>query len=203
MGTGMDAGKAKGRKLLADAREVGWDLKEFREVEEDERFELDLWNEETTETICVAWEDGVWQHPAVYEHDGRKINLRNASHARKRMAMPPDLVLQRRPGRNSEERTARIIARRVPFDPEDTNEAELRECLGGKKLVWINTISGLPEEAVVPGGNPNPVKGKPTPPGGKQFQIVNGEAGRPILRFVDPYTTGYRAVALEAILQVG
>jgi hypothetical protein len=203
----MESSKEKGRSLLAAARDVGWDLKEFRELKKEQRFELDLWNEDTGEVVRVAWEAGVWQHPAYYEYQGRQIRLKNASATRKRMSQPPDIVAPRRgrgDGSSGEDSgTGRIIAKSVPFDPEDTNEEELRRLLAGRKIVWQNsTDPRLIEEAHVPAARAKTDRRSAAPPGGKQFKISNGEAGRPIVSFADPHMTGFRHVALESILQV-
>ena len=206
----MEASKAKGRALLASAREVGWDLKEFRELKKQERFELDLWNPETGEIVLVAWEAGVWQHPAYYEYQGRQVRLKNASATRKRMLQPPDVVAPRR-GRTTDglpasEGQGRIIAKSVPFDPEDTNIEELRRLLGGKTLVWLNSMderiveqASVRAERWIAGRDGRPPK--TIPAGGKQFRLTNGEAGRSILHFASK-EAGFRAVALEKILQV-
>lgn len=203
----LEIGKEKGRKLLAAARELGWDLKEFFVDEEEKLFELDLWNPETGEVISVAWENGNWLPPGEYEYQGRKIQIKNASAAKKRMAQPPDIVAPRR-GRTDgngfgPEGAGRIIAKSVPFDPENTNEEELRRLLAGRKIVWLNSVDNrLIEEAHVPAARGETERRKAAPAGGRQFKVTNGEAGRPIISFCDPHTTGFRHVALESILQV-
>jgi hypothetical protein len=203
----LEIGKSKGRKLLAAARGLGWDLKEFYVSEEEEIFELDLWNSDTGEIISVAWESGNWLPPGYYEYQGRKIQIKNASAAKKRMAQQPDIVAPRRVRADGDGWQAagagRIIARSVPFDPENTNEDELRRLLAGKKIVWLNsTDPRILEEAHVPAARAKTDRRSAAPPGGKLFKISNGEAGRPIVSFADPHTTGFRHVALESILQV-
>lgn len=200
----LEASKEKGRKLLVEARTLGWDLKEFRETPEESRFDLALWNENTGEVIHVAWETGRWiAEPARYEYAGRVTKVKNASAAKKRMASQPDIVApSRRRSATGEvvEGPTRVMARMVPFDPENTSEGELRSKLAGRRLVWINSVSGGLEEAHVPPARPATERRSASPAGGKQFKIENGEAGRPILTFCGP--EGFRSVALEKILQV-
>lgn len=188
----MEMSKAKARKLLADAQGFGWDVFRWDEDAELERFAMHLRNEATGESIDIAWSAGVCEPHIPYSHAGRIIKLKNASAARKRMSQEPDVIAPRRsrpsPNEDGTERAARVLQRSVPFDMASASEKDIFAAVAGRKIVWINSISGLPEEATVTGK--------------KQIRIVNGAAGRPILTFVDAFMTGFRSVALEAILQV-
>lgn len=189
---GLDASKAKARALLGVAESLGWSLKDFETEDDTGSFFLNLINEDTSEEISAFWVNGVWQHPCMYRYSGRELKINNASAARKRMASEPDLVIRKPRVVSSGEESesgGRIVTYRVPFDPIEASDAEIFSAVYGRKLVWENKLSGNLEEAFVTGK--------------KSLRLSHSETSdRRILHFVDNITTGFRAVALENLVQV-
>jgi hypothetical protein len=176
----LERSKKQGRKFLFAGRESGWDVTSFVEYLPKGRFEMVMSREETGESIQVAWSNGFCEGPITYRHDMRSRTLANVKTALLRMQSEPEPV---------EEKPRAVVAvRKLPFVIGETPESEIIKVVFGKRIVWVNTLSGKREDAVV--------RGK------KHLRIVSGQAGRPILTFVDTAVTGFRSVALEKILQV-
>lgn len=152
-----------------------------------------------SEAIDLAWENGVFQHPCTYSMNGRTIQLRNASAAKQRMAMDPQ---------KAEEETATVAARKVvradraaapkrartralPFNDESTPK-EILEALTGRKIVWINSVSGAEEVDRVP--TPAEVRNRRNLP-----TMNEGPRG---LTIDFPGQSGSRSVLISAIVTV-
>lgn len=169
----LERSKKKGREFLFAGRENGWDIAAFnsnRDV-----FFMQMNRPDTEEWIAISWRNGFLEDEIKYTHKDRTAVLANADVALQRMREEPLI-------------RAVVAAKRLPFVVGETPESEIIKAVFGKKIVWINSISGRREEAVVRGN--------------RHLRIVSGQAGRPILTFVDTAVTGFRSVALEKILQV-
>lgn len=174
----LERSKKQGRKFLFAGRESGWEVSDFGEGRD--VFTMEMRREETGEAIRLSWKNGFCEGPINYYRDGDASALANVKTALLRMASDPEPV---------EEKPRAVVAtKKLPFVIGETPESEIIKVVFGKRIVWVNTLSGKREEAVV--------RGK------KHLRIVSGQAGRPILTFVDTAVTGFRSVALEKILQV-
>lgn len=166
------------------------------------------------ESIIIEWDRGVFQgDTCYYSHSARTpIKLRNASHAKKVMAIPAATADEEarkvsahkvtRPIRKSaaEATTERRMA--LPFDPGTALDQEILDALYGRRISWTNEISGAIEEERVPplaatvrlaDGSPGTAKQSHAP------RIRPGKSGRSI-EFV--CGTGFRSVRVSSIVAV-
>lgn len=87
------------------------------------------------------------------------------------------------------------VRRRVPFDPATASDKEVLAAVKGRKLVWVNSISGEHEEARVP------VNGKATRL--DIDRLLGEEPEHRTLTFVDADRIGgYRSLVLSALVRV-
>lgn len=147
------------------------------------------------ERIEIEWLGGVFQgDTCYYSHSARTpVKLRNASHAKKMMAVPAaqaDQEAQKvsahkltRPGRKSAAEANTERRKALPFDVETATDEEVCAAVTGRGVAWTNEISGAVEDAYV--------TRTPT--------MQAGSSGRSI-RFIS--TTGYRSVRVSSIVSV-
>jgi hypothetical protein len=163
------------------------------------------------EHIECEWAGGVFQDTCYYSHPGRSpIKLKNASAAKQRMQVPPDLAAAEatRVSTNKVTRAPRAAMsgdprpRRLPFS-EASLDQEVLDALYGRKIYWTNRISGAPEEDHVP--SPGAYKGE-LADGTKVIRkqnypprITEYPSGR-TLEFVGG--AGFRSVLLSQITRV-
>lgn len=153
---------------------------------------------EPTEAIDIEWSGGVFQgDTCYYSHSGRNaIKLRNASAAKKQMAVPPaeaTVAAQKvtahkaaRPGQKKAGEATTAPRKALPFDPEAATDAEIKAAVTGRSVSWTNEISGAIEDAyvVTPAAN---------------IRVTPGKSGRNI-GFVSE--TGYRTVRVSSIVSI-
>jgi len=153
------------------------------------------------EVIEIEWLGGVFQgDTCYYSHSGRSaIKLRNASHAKKVMAIPPATADQEaakvsahkltRPSRKSVAEATTARRKALPFDPETATDEQVLEFVAhGSVLTWTNEISGEIESARV---------SRPSPSG--RVGIKHGTSGRSV-NFLGE--TGFRSVRVSSIVSV-
>lgn len=173
--------KAEAFRLAAVA--LGWKVVDRK----DEGERVDLTVKRGEEAIDIAWDSGVFQYPCHHSLKGRTIQLRNASHAKQKMAVSPEQaeeeasrVVTRHASAESRKPGAERPKRRLPFDPELATDEEILDAVHGKKIVWTNGISGadysdrvpVPKEVRVRANRPRITEG----PSGRILNF-NGEEG--------------------------
>lgn len=94
----------------------------------------------------------------------------------------------------------RLLAVKIPFDPQAAEDFEILAKVAGRKLVWINSISGEQESARVAAEDYRNPKTGSAP--AAYTHISYSSEGRRILTFVDQAGTGYRSVGVDSIVQV-
>lgn len=166
------------------------------------------------ERIEIEWMGGVFQgDTCYYSHPARTpIKLRNASHAKKVMAIPAAEADEEarkvsahkvtRPARKSQAETISAGRKALPFDPETATDEEVIAAVSGRNVSWTNEISGNVEDAFVM-ATPRTVKDKNT---GRVIESIErpvkireGKSGRSI-EFVSH--TGFRSVRVSSIVAV-
>lgn len=167
-----------------------------------------------SESISIEWASGVFQgDTCYYSHPARTpIKLRNASHAKKVMAIPAATADQEaqkvsahkltRPTRKSQAEATTERRKALPFDVDTATDEEVIAAVSGRNVSWTNEISGSVEDAYVM-SQPKLIKDKTT------RQIVesierpvkmrHGKSGRS-LEFVSH--TGFRSVRVSSIVTV-
>jgi hypothetical protein len=190
---GQSKSEPKAAEFEAVATSLGWST--TREAQSDDR--LTVVATRGDERIGIEWMAGVFQPPCIYSMAGRTIQLRNASAAKQRMAMEPEKateesarVVNRK--YNAVERKAAPRRRKLNLDFGTMLDEEVLDSLQGKKITWLNAISGAEEAARVPLRSENR---KPS----NKTKIHEGPRGREVW-FVD--SNGFRHVLLSAIVAV-
>lgn len=186
--------EVKAEAFRQAAIELGW--KVSARTDEGERTELTVSRGE--ENIDISWEGGVFQHPCLYSHLGRTVQLRNASAAKQRMGMEPEKateeatrVVSRK--HNAEARKSGGERRvRLPFDPELATDVEILAAVQGKRVTWTNGISGADYSDVVTPDRNVRVKAN-------RAKIDEGPRGR-ILNFVGD--EGFHSILVTKITSV-
>jgi hypothetical protein len=147
------------------------------------------------ERIEIEWVGGVFQgDTCYYSHPARTpIKLRNASHAKKVMAIPAEKADEEarkvsahkvtRPARKSQAETISAGRKALPFDVDTATDEEVISAVANRNVAWTNEISGAIEDAYV--------SSSPT--------IQQGTSGRS-LSFVS--VTGFRSVRVSSIVAV-
>lgn len=148
-----------------------------------------------TERIEIEWVGGVFQgDTCYYSHSARQpIKLRNASHAKKVMAIPAAQADEEakkvtahkaaRPGRKSQAESTTERRKALPFDVETATDEEILAAVQNRNVAWTNEISGAVEDAYVTAG----------------LRIQTMKSGRGIT-FVS--ATGFRTVRVSSIVSV-
>lgn len=149
-----------------------------------------------SETIDIEWVSGVFQGTCLYSFDGRSVKLNNASAAKKRMARPVEEAAEE-VARASANRIVRKSApvpktRALPFS-EASLDQEVIDAVEGRKITWLNSISGEEEHDYVPA----PRQGKGARP--THTKITEGKRGR-TLTFVG--LGGFHDVLVNSIVAV-
>lgn len=140
------------------------------------------------ERIEIEWENGAQiTAPTYWRPDGTTGKLRNASAARKQMAeaAPTDeqLAVRRQRAQRVIGVKAERVRRPMKLDLLAATEDEVIEHLKGRKICWLNSISGQEESAHV---------------GGKT-RLREDSSGQSIT-FIT--STGFRTVRLSSITEV-
>ena len=184
--------QAKAKAFIEDAHKLGWIGQAFVEGEH-----VRVTVKRGNETIDIEWVSGVFQGTCVYSFDGRSVKLNNASAAKKRMA---------RSAEEATEEVARASANRIvrksapepktraalPFT-EASLDQEVIDAVEGRKITWVNSISGEEEHDYVPA----PRQGKGARP--TNTKITEGKRGR-TLTFVG--MGGFHDVLVSSIVAV-
>lgn len=188
----------KAHAFMDDAIAAGWSASEDWPGE-------DRWVVEVTrgqEKIVIEWQDGVFVDSCEYSHAGRTpIKLRNASAAKKRLTVPPAVAAEEAQKVSAHKvaqapravRSPGTVRGALPFS-EASLDADVIEVLGGRRITWLNTISGTEEEdqVIVPVRDG---KGRLA----NQPKITEGKRGR-TLTFVG--AGGWHDVLLASICRV-
>jgi hypothetical protein len=196
--------KAKGRAFLIEAKEFGWTLVPGSHGSTEKAGGFGLVVGRGEERITIEWLAGVFQDTCWYSCPGRdQIKLRNASAAKKRMALPAE-VAEEEAKRVTVSKTMRAPRTavsvetkrsRLPFSEASLDDVVL-EAVSGRKLTWLNRISGAEEDdrvllLVAEEKRTRPVRHKP--------YITESNAGR-TLHFLGE--SGFRAVNVNSIVRV-
>lgn len=203
------AGKseAKADALIAEAKKLGWYGN--RETKDDITTAVLTRGDEI---ITIQWDSGVFiGETCNYSFGGRTIKIHNASAARKRMAMPPEAAEAERSrvavNRSFSHRATVTSPRehrqhKLPFS-EASLDDEVLAALNGKRIYWVNSISQVVEDDVIPslrqttrGRDGAPIDTRQT----HQPHITEGTHDGRIVNFVG--NTGFRSVRLSAIIRV-
>jgi hypothetical protein len=102
-------------------------------------------------------------------------------------------------------RPRRPTRRAVPFDPADSADPEVIDACTGKRLKWVNGHTDREEDARLYPEGPHEklISGRVvTSYPHNHTKITVAADGRRILNFLDAGGTGFRAVALDAIVSV-
>jgi hypothetical protein len=143
----------KATAFLVDAKGLGWD----GVVEPTGRGEVRVDTvtvRRGPESILIEWQNGVFTPPCIWTRpDGTTRKLNNASAAKTTMALAPP---------TAEQMAARSVARTrvgapktttvaaLPFDPALMTDEELASALQGRKITWVNRISGAVDAEMIP-----------------------------------------------------
>jgi hypothetical protein len=148
------------------------------------------------ETIEIVWYSGVITYGNLVHVIGdRTVKLRNVSHALQIALRTAEeahkefaRVANSRAFRPAPKAAATATAGRkaLPFGAEAPAE-EISKAVLGKRIVWLNRISGM-EESAVASGDP-------------RWVSVREAAGERVLQFCS--VNGFRACRLSAIVRVG
>jgi hypothetical protein len=185
---------AKARAFSADAIKLDWTADfHIRDASMDH---IAVVAKRGTETIDIEWVSGVFQGTCLYSFDGRSVKLNNASAAKKRMARPVEEAAEE-VARASANRIIRKSApapktRALPFT-EASLDQEVIDAVEGRKITWLNSISGEEEHDYVPA----PRQGKGARP--THTKITEGKRGR-TLTFVG--MGGFHDVLVSSIVAV-
>lgn len=176
-----DSLEAKVEGTAAWAEEHDWDVKDLGQS-------LELTRDD--EFLVCAWDGNRWDGSlSNWTFDGRSIRMASHSDALRRIAGHPEDV----PGAEERKKPVRQpTMRNVPFDIDGAYDHEIVEAVAGRRLVWLNSMTGEEESANVP-------------PSGRQTRVHVSSTGRRILTFCDyagNASTGYRSVALDALVAV-
>jgi len=182
------APQPKAEAFMSDARALGWDVD--AKLEGSTVLTDVILASRGDESIQIEWQNGVFINNCLYRRpDGSTSKLRNASHARQQMALPPPTAQQMAARKRVVERTsgksARQPVREVPFDMGLMTDEALADALRGTKIVWINQLSQGEESESIP---PN-----------AQVRVNEGFSGRQV-HFNG--ATGARSVRIGSIIAV-
>lgn len=162
---------------VAWAEEHNWDVKDLGQSLELSRGD---------EFLVMAWDGNRWDSTmSAWTFDGRTTRMPSMSDALRRIAGHPEDAAEPEARKKPERRPT---MRSVPFALDDL-EVEILAAVAGRKLVWLNSLTGEEETASVMER-------------GKQTKLSESSSGRRILTFCDSGGTGYRSVALDALIAV-
>jgi len=173
------------------AEEHGWDV-----VDRGQSLELSR----DAEFIVAVWELNAWDSVlSAWTMDSYSLRLGSLADALRRIAGHPADVIEaaEEPRRRRQKRPTR---RNIPFGLDD-DEDEILDAVVGGTLVWVNSFSGEEETAVIPPDSSVDAKGVEKIHN-RHLKISTSSTGRRILMFVDYMGTGFRSVALDALVAV-
>lgn len=149
-----------------------------------EDYRVKAWRNEGEERIQLIWRDRYFSaDESWYELvDVRKKVLSNQAEAVRFVKANPDYTF----ARDEDGRKALITN---VFDFSDYEDKEIIGTLAGRKLTWTNRLTQEHEIGHVP-------------PRGKWTSIGIASTGRKFVTFADSDGTGFRSVALEAIIKI-
>lgn len=118
------------------------------------------------ESIKIHWLQGVFHNGnGIYTDPlGRTIVMRNASACIKQSEVSEEVALQKAQAKQAGKRTAKgsgmgrpknapkaeeVPQEKLPFDPEESTAKEIIAAVEGKKITWVNSISGKVQSAQV------------------------------------------------------
>lgn len=192
-------------KTAAPAAEFGWEIgHELNDQTDFIRLEIILTR--GGETIKIWWEEGRLLEAPVYSFGGVETKLRNHSAVLQQLAKIPNVNRSaRRAQRQSGTVQAIEIIKALPWDPDELEDRDLKRLCYGKTLVWLNSLTGLPEQDRIWYGRwegqrfIDDLKSGPNW-NASNYKIKYSSTGRRIIMFVG--VSGYRAVGVDALLQV-
>jgi hypothetical protein len=203
----QSATPSKPRRFADDAEAAGWTVEKIRDPKTKRKTVL---ARRGTEALELSWaSNDQFVYPGRYEAAKHARNVRNASEGRKilsQTAIENAPMSTRRPV-GVAQAAVRQLTQKVPFDPLTADDATVLAKIRGRKLVWRNSMSNAYEEGRVPAE----LREIKTKEGFKTVSdtstfITNSKAedtlGRRILSFCDESGEGYRALFLDALVQV-
>ncbi len=118
------------------------------------------------ESIKIHWLQGVFHNGnGIYTDPlGRTIVMRNASACLKQAEVSEEVALQKAQAKQAGKRTRKgsgmgrpknapqaeeVPQEQLPFDPEESTAKEIITAVEGKKITWVNTVSGKVQSATV------------------------------------------------------
>lgn len=174
--------------LLSWAVEHGWAV-----TDQGQSFEF----ARDDEFIVCVFEGNRWDGAAsAWTMESRSLRLPSQADALRRLAGRPEDVTER----ERKAREKRPTKRSVPFDDNDEDETIL-VMVKGHEIVWVNSFSGDEEIGVVPPDGTFS-DGKREYTYNNHLALSVSSTGRRVLTFVDYLGTGFRSVALDAIVAV-
>lgn len=188
-------------KTAEIAAEHGWIIEHQIDME---TLWLRIWVTRGGEKIDIWWTEAKLTVAPVYTYGGIETKLRNYSAVLGQMASRPNVNRVKRRARAASRlggsSTALIeIVKALPWDPDTMSDRELKAACYGRTLVWMNSITGLPERDAIwyptktgPQSGPNW--------NAANYKVSRSSSGRRIITFVG--MTGYRSVGVDALLQV-
>lgn len=148
------------------------------------------------EFIVAVWDINRWDGSgSAWTYDGRSVRLPALADALRRIAGEPEDVPE--PGERRAPRR-RPTKRSIPFDIEEDDDDTILDAVVGGTLIWVNSFTGGEESACVPPDGET----KRGAAHNTHLSIAESSAGRRILTFVDYMGTGFRSVALDALVAV-
>lgn len=188
-------------KTAEFATEHGWEIS--HEIDK-ERLFLSISVVRGGESIKIWWVEAKLTEAPVYTYGGIETKLRNHSAVLGQMASRPNVNRVKRRARaasrlGGEPLELIEIVKALPWDPDQMDDIELKRACYGRTLVWLNSITGLPERDAI--WYPTKTGPKSGPNwNAANYKITRSKAGRRIITFVG--MTGYRSVGVDALLQV-
>lgn len=206
---------AKATAFVAAAGALGWETVLWWDGDHSK-----VLSKRGEESIQIEWLGGVFvPDTCTYHRTGRNaIRLRNASAAKQRMAVSEKAAAEEaervtRFRTERTERTAKAPARThraLPVGWETALDADVIELVRGKKITWVNRVSGLEEQDFVRDVQEIRVKAtfsttttesaKIALPSLAAPKIHEGTSGRTI-HFLGAF--GFRCVLVSQIVRIG
>lgn len=196
---GGSKSEVKAASFITAADSLGWKLDGTRS--EGDHTEVTV--KRGPESIHIGWVGGVFIYDeCLYSNAGRgTIKLRNASAAKKRMAMSPDEASEeasriqnhhhREPSDDGGKDSPVKRQRRPKFN-EGMRDDEILDAVYGRRITFVNRISGEEDHDYVP--RPQEVRRVSNRP-----RIEESRSGR-VLTFTG--SSGYRSVLVQSIVAV-
>lgn len=118
------------------------------------------------ESIKIHWLQGVFHNGnGIYTDPlGRTIVMRNASACLKQAEVSEEVALQKAQAKQAGKRTRKgsgmgrpknapqaeeVPQEKLPFDPEESTAKEIIKAVEGKRITWVNSLSGKVQSAIV------------------------------------------------------